>query len=79
MATTFNRGVPKGLRIGQFHFNFLAWMKKEKEMAGEFNDGKWCMNCSMADTFYIRDEDWMRLYDEYVTYLHEQKDTSPLR
>jgi hypothetical protein len=29
MTTTFNRGVPKGLRIGQFISNFIGWLDEK--------------------------------------------------
>ena len=50
MATIVDRGVPKGMRIGQFISNFTAWLDERG-----------------IDLFYVQDEQYMKLYDDYVT------------
>lgn len=49
---------PPGLRIGQFLFSFLEWLKEEKKIDGE-------QSSYMADPFFIEDAKLMAYYDEF--------------
>lgn len=53
--------VPKGWRMGQSIFNFLEWLKRERGYMGEFlHEGR------MADPFHISDDDFQKLYAEFL-------------
>lgn len=54
---------PEGWRIGQTLFNFLEWLRQEKNYQGGENTGR------MADPFYISDEDMLKYYKEYINTL----------
>jgi len=65
---------PSGLRIGQTIFNFLSWLYFKRGYspyngcpadAIEF--------CGMADPFYISDDDFMSLYNEFRSEITEGK------
>jgi len=56
--------TPEGWRKGQTIFNFLEWMKKNKNYGTN-------QNFRMADPFYISDRD---LDDWFNEFLQEQKD-----
>lgn len=80
MATTFSRTLPKGWRIGQFWFNFFEWLHTEKGYALQIHDfvnrdesTRYEYVGRMADPFYIRDDVWEKLMDEYFNYLYNQK------
>jgi hypothetical protein len=57
---------PKDWRKGQTIFNFLEWLR---------NKGFGTIQSSrMADPFYIGDEEWDKLYSEYLSSLSEGGD-----
>lgn len=52
---------PKNWRKGQTIFNFLAWIKRVKQMTGPIGE------CgAMIDPFYIPDKQWDELYREFL-------------
>lgn len=55
---TYNMNRPKGWRKGQMIFNFLEWLGADKNMPTS-------QSSRMADPFYLRDEEWDRLWEEY--------------
>lgn len=61
-----------GWRHGQFIFNFLAWLKT-RGYATELGQNSKPLFSSMADPFYISDEDLDELGEEY---LHELQTTT---
>lgn len=54
---------PEGWRIGQTLFNFLEWLKEEKQV------GSYSSLDRVADPFYISDELIIKYYKEYINTL----------
>ena len=52
--------VPETIRIGQQIFNFLEWLRTDKGYQAQGEDSR------MADPFYISDEEWDKLYNEFL-------------
>ena len=50
---------PAGWRKGQTIFNFLQWLKTDKDMSGN-------QNGRMADPFFISDELWDKYWKEFM-------------
>ena len=53
-------------RLGQFAFNFLAWLKTEKGYGAPPESPE----CRMADPFHIQDDTLIELVAEYVLSLN---------
>lgn len=62
--------TPKGWRKGQTIYNFLEWLTWNKS-APVANPS----NTSMADPFHLSDEEWNKLYQEFLE-IHSKHDPS---
>lgn len=63
MVSHFSRTLPKGWRLGQFHFNFAEWLHTHKNYDTN-------QSYRTADTFSIPDKEYLKLIDEYWEYLN---------
>lgn len=53
--------TPKNWRKGQTIFNFLEWLRIEKKYTAE-------QSARMADPFYLTDEDYDKLMNEFLAF-----------
>lgn len=57
-----NIETPKGWRKGQTIFNFLVWLKSNKDYSAPTE----CLTGRMADPFYIPDDELDKLFKEFL-------------
>ena len=51
--------IPKGLRKGQFYFNFLEFLRIKGVPTNQ--------NKRLADTFHLSDEEWDKYMEEFCS------------